>query len=187
MPDKIIAFSEQYKQDCFSAWFLNGRPKDVSKIKRILPEDGNGNKPSTNTLSKWVNEDGWILRADELDAKAIQLSDDDLIQRKASMLRKHYGDAVAIADKARDFILQQGFDGSNSAVKAYFDATAEQRAVNNMGDLFVKISKMTNEDIVKEIVDLVGRGSRNQQIIEIVGVESKDEGDEDKDAKTGEP
>lgn len=143
-----------------------------------LPEDEHGRKPDKETLDGWRTQYMWDARADDLDTKAIELADNSLILQKAEMLKRHAENAKKIADQALEFLVgsEGGFDSSASAVNAYFRGTEEERTARGISDLIIKMSKMSDDDLQKEILERLRRGSENEQIIdsEAVDTESKE-------------
>jgi hypothetical protein len=161
-----IVYDQVYIRKCFDAWYLAGRPNTPAAIKTVIPTHESGRIPSTATVNKWVVQGFWDVQADDLDAKAMQLADENVIQKKAEMLRVHQQQAYEVTLKALEHIRSEGFDSSSAAVKAFFDGMQEQRKVAGFSDLLEKLDKMTNNDVEKEIISLLNRASDNDQVIE---------------------
>lgn len=180
MPKAI--YPQDYIKKCFDSWYLAGRPNHPARIKEVIPKDDRGSKPSSATINRWRIDGWWDVRADELDAKAIELADQGLINKKAEMLRKHQEDAMIVASKALEYIRVDGFDSSSAAVQAYFKATEEQRKTAGFSDLLEKLDKMSNNDVERAIVEKFNRIKENDQIIEVDSEdipELEDMGEED--------
>lgn len=122
--------------------------------------------PSISVLRKWPIEGMWDIYADDMDVKVAVITDTDLINKKAEMLRKHQADAAKVAEKALAQIIKEGFDSSAAAVHAYFKSTEEQRKTAGFSDLLEKLEKMTNNEVEQQIINLVNRASENDQIID---------------------
>lgn len=174
----IVPYTPTYKEKCFDAYFLAGRPPEVTRIIEIIPEDEYGRKPSPAVIRRWQKEYNWEWRGDDLDAQVRQEADKTLIQKKVEMLSRHYEDAVALSDVAVEQLLNTGFDSSAAAVNAYFRGTEEQRKIQGFGELFEKLSKMDDQDIQKRIIELLSRASANEQVIDVVDI-SEDKIEED--------
>src|SRR5512146_71827 len=97
------AYTDTYRENCFQSWYSAGRPTRLSKILEVIPPDENGHKPTRNIIGHWLNE-GWLLRADELDAKAIQLADDALILKKAEMLKSQADRGEKLQQLGMDYL-----------------------------------------------------------------------------------
>ena len=162
-------YSQDYIKKCFDAWYLGGRPNAPAGIKRVIPEDERGRKPSSRVILRWRLEGAWDAWADDLDAKAYEKDDKALVNLKAKMLREHQQKAAKVSDKALDYILAEGFDSAASAVQAFFKGLEEQRKTAGFSDLLEKLDKMTNNDVEKEIIALLNRASENDQVINITG------------------
>lgn len=175
------SFSDSYKKQCFDAWYLAGRPSEISKVRSMLPPNEYGDVPSLSALNRWRSEMAWEMYADDLDSRAIQISDNNLIATKVAMLKQHQEDAATIAKKALETIKADGFDSSASAVTAYFRATEEQRKTAGFSDLLERLDKMTNNDVEAEIRALLSRASANDQIVDAGVVDSVMESEDSSD------
>lgn len=166
VPNSAAPFSDAYIDICFQAWYLAGRTVSYARTIEILPPDDTGRKPERETLIKWRKKFDWDLRADDLDARALQISDDFLVKKKAEMLRVQAQAASEIAEKALNTLMEKGFDTSAAAVNAYFRATEEQRLTNGISDMMIKMSKMNDGDLKEKIAQLLERANENNQIID---------------------
>jgi len=167
MSRSIKAYSQDYRKKCFDSWYLAGRPNMPEKIKQVIPPDEDGRIPSTAVLRRWIVDGMWDEWADTLDAKAIQISDTQLINKKAEMLIRHQEDAKVIAEEALSYLKEKGFDSANSAVSGYFKATEEQRKTAGFSDLLERLDKMCNNDVEQEIINKLRRIQENDQIVEV--------------------
>lgn len=155
---KTVPFTEDYKNECFNAWFLAKCPgaRSVAEWAPLAPD---GRRPSVDTITNWMNDYGWKLRAADLNAKAMAVVNDELVTTKATILKKQFENAVALADKALAQLLADGFDSSNAAVQGYFRATAEQRMALGFSELMQKVGNMTDEELQKKIAEMAERAS----------------------------
>jgi len=177
-------YTDDYKRLCYQSWYNGGRPNSPTETRKLIPEDAHGRKPNARMIAKWISELMWHERADELDAKAIILSDDALVIQKANMLKRQSENAVAIAEKAKKHIITEEFDSSASAVNAYFRATEEERLTKGIGDMIIKMSKMNNTDLMDEISKRVKRAEESGQIIDAEPVENTKEDTPEEDDMT---
>lgn len=151
-----------YWEEAFQIWYMSNQPQDIPNILKILPAMADGEKPSYSTVRNAIASYGWKERADALNAQASQKNDVILVERKAAMLRRQAEDAMQIADKAKQHILEDGFDTSSSAVQAYFKATEEERTVRGVSEMLLKISKMTPDELMARAASFLKR--RNEAI-----------------------
>lgn len=143
-------YSDEYRRKCFDTWVLAGRPS-APKLVELIPANEMGDKPSHQTILKWIEDEGWYEHADLIQTSAVEIADQDLIQSKAEMLKAQFRDAVAIAKKAKAALVEKGFDTSAAAVNAYFKAVEEQRKVAGISEFMEKVGNMTDEQIEAEI------------------------------------
>lgn len=169
-------FTNDYRRQCFDAWFLGGRPTQMPRIRELMPvNERTGTKPSPAVIKRWMINDLWNERADEMDAKAMIIADDSVLAKKAEIIKLHQLNAAALAAKAFEFLISGTFDSSAAAVNTYFKSTEEVRKMASFSDLIEKLGQMGNDDLMKEIVNRINRGAENDQIIDA------EESDEDSD------
>lgn len=170
MTRSATAYTPEFIDRCFTAWYSAGRPESIGDYMDVFPVDEHGRNPTIHSLKKWRKLYGWDNHADDLDSRAIQIRDDYLVMTKANILKKQADDAALIADKALKYLVSGTFDTSSSAVSAYFRATEEQRLAIGISELVVKMSKMGNEELEREIASRLSR-------LEIIEGETEDIGD----------
>lgn len=153
---KLVPFDDDYKEKCFQAWFLNGCPGAPSTL-RVIPDAIDGRRPSVATIQNWMEAYSWKLRAADLNAKALAKTNEALVNTKADLLKQQFENAVALAKKAYEQMLQSGFDNSNAAVQAYFRATAEQRMALGLSELLQRIGNLTDDELQKKIAEMAER------------------------------
>lgn len=163
-------YSEDYKLKCYYAWYNAGRPTSIARTIEIIPADEFGRKPNDTTLNEWMKENMWTAQADVLDAKAIELANQDAIIKKANMLKRQAEESRKLAEKARSQMMREDFDSSASASQTYFRAHEEERLVSGIIDR-MEVSKMGN-DLLKEIIlERIRRAGENDQILDIEAID----------------
>ncbi len=153
---KIQQFDNDYREKCFQAWFMAGCP-GARVTLQVLPDSPDGRRPSVATLQKWMEVDGWKLRAADLNAQALAKTNEALVSTKAELLQLQMQNAKALAEKALNHMLENSFDSSTAAVQAYFRATAEQRTVMGLSELMQRIGNMTDDELQKKIAEMAER------------------------------
>ena len=184
LANRTLAYTEDYKNKCFIEWYTNKRPASPAKTREIIPVDEKGRKPNYPMISRWMKELEWNEKADEMDAKAMILVEDILVNQKADMLKRQAIDAFALANAAREYLLTDGFDSSASAVNAYFKATEEERVTRGIGEFIKKVSAMSNSDLEQEIIRLTRRAEDSGQVILDAEIEDKKENNPEEDDMT---
>jgi hypothetical protein len=172
-----IAYDEPYIDNARSIWYMQGRIS-IESLKAILPPtEGGGFVPSVATLSRWRQERMWDNWADILDTKALELAESAMIQKKAAMLQRHAEQAKEVQDKALDYLREHGFDTSSAAVNAFVKATEIERSSRGVSDTLVKVSNMSNDQLLDKVMEVLQRGATTGQIQ--LEESTKEESDED--------
>ena len=169
-------FTDDYIERCFEVWYSMNQPTNMQILQDAIPETPEGRKPGIQMLRQLRDTYGWNERADVLNAKAIEVVEHQLIDQKASMLKRQAEQALQIANLARDHLVENGFDTSASAVSALFKATEEERVVRGVSEMMIKISKMSPEELMQEAAKLL---KRNSEVIE--GETMEEDADNDSD------
>jgi len=174
-PNPLIAYTSHYKETCFIAWYSAGRPDKIPQIQEIIPEDENGRKPSIPTVAMWRDEMGWDWRADELDAKANSIVDDELINHRVLMLKEQAAIGKELQLKGIEHIREQGFDTSSSALGAVVKGAELERTSRGISERLVKISKLSNDRLLESIGKLLDEANESGEIIDVDAVEDKED------------
>lgn len=169
----FVPYTEDYKNKCFIVWYLSGRPIKLTAIHNILPKDENGRVPSTQMIGLWKAELGWDLRADELDARAMEKVDDSLVLQKAEMFKRQAEHGKMLQDKGADFLKEKGIDSSASAITAVIKGAELERVSRGASEFLRKMSKMSDEELKAELMRLSQRA--DNKIIDAEEIENADE------------
>jgi hypothetical protein len=143
---KLTAFTPAYEQKCFAVWFELGR-MGYAKIIDKLPEDEYGRKPSRNVFLSWRNTNDWDGRADEIEAKAAMVVDDELLNDRIIMVKQQAARAKELQEYGMDYLREEGFDSAASAVSAVIKGAELERQSRGLGNLLMKMSEMDNEKL----------------------------------------
>lgn len=181
-------YTDEYKEMCKQAWYSAGRPTNAIRWTEVTPEDEvNHRKPHIELLRKWKRERMWDFWADELDAKAVAIVEDNLVAQKSQMLIRQADMAWKLQDKGVEYIEEHGFDSSASAVQAIIRGAQLERESRGFGEMMLKMAKMGNEELTAEFITMVNRGFENGQLESATDAEEvieKKEDDTDIDAVT---
>ena len=161
-------FTDAYIEQCFTVWYSMGQPTNMQILQDAIPETPEGRKPGIQMLRQLRDTYGWNERADVLNAKAIEVVEHQLIDQKATMLKRQAETAFAVAAVAENHLLSKGFDTAASAVSALKWAQEEERTVRGVSEMMIKISKMSPEELMQEAAKLL---KRNSEVIEGVEIE----------------
>lgn len=166
MTRRFTPYTETYKEKCFITWYQLGRPDNVYEVLEKFPPDEHERRPSKRVLRLWRIEDGWDNKADVLDTEAKSLVYGSLITEKAEMLRRHAKMGYDLMSAGMAHISSGTFDSSSAAVSAVIRGAELERESRGIGELIVKMSKMSEEDLKQEIMRRIARASENGQIID---------------------
>lgn len=160
----FVSYSEDYKRIVFQVWYANGRP-NIPDLLKLIPKDTNDRLPSAQIVKIWRRDDGWENQADELDTKAIVLSDDFLIRQKSEMLIRQASMAVEMQDLGLKHIKEYGFDSASAAVNAMVRGSELERTSRGIGEMLVKMSKMSDEELKDAILKRIQQASEAGQVV----------------------
>ena len=176
LPHRLEPYTHDYKEQCFVAWYSAGRPKKTKAWLDATPQDEFGRTPPKQTLQNWRNE-GWVFRADELDAQASVKVDKALISQKVVMLRKQAVLGAKLQVMGMDYLEENGFDSSASAVTAIRDGVKIEQESRGLSETVRKVASMNSDQISESVASLLGRLS-HKDAAEIIDVDPVP-GDED--------
>lgn len=176
MKKKIFtAYSEDYKRIVFQVWYANGRPK-FKELLRLIPDDVHGRKPSQPLFYRWQTEEDWDAQADEMDTKAIVLSDEFLIRQKTEMLMRQAHIGFVMQQIGLQYLVSGSFDSSSAAVNAIKIGAELERTSRGIGETIRRMSEMTNEELERKIMERIQRASEaGQMILDAEEVETDDQ------------
>lgn len=156
LADKFVPYSDAYQEKCFAAWYSAGCPS-IRKFLEIIPEDELGRKPGLTNLSFWFDEGGWWIRKDELDARASEKLDDELVAQKVMMLKEQAATYRQIRKKAAEHLMENPFDSSAAAVSALVKSSQEERIVRGISKTIERLAELGDEELMKEVRQLAER------------------------------
>jgi len=179
-------YTDEYKEMCKQTWYASGRPTNAVQWMEVTPEDeANHRKPNIELLRKWKRERMWDFWADELDAKAMTVVEDNLVAQKAAMLQRHANMAWSLQDMGMAYLASGTFDSSSSAVQAIIRGAQLERESRGFGEMMLKMSKMGNEELTAEFIAMVNRGFENGQLESATDAEEvSDKKEDENDSST---
>lgn len=166
-------YSPSFIETCFITWYKHPeRPVTYYAMSKIMPKDEYGRQPSISSVKKWYL-DSWARRADELDSKAIQIIDNDLIYQKVQMLQRQAEYGATLQHLGMNYLISGSFDSAASAVQAVIRGAELERQSRGIGEIHARMVKMTDAELEADIIKDIIRASNAGQIIE--GEEVEDE------------
>lgn len=170
---RTTQYTPHYQEQCFQAWYLSGRPSSNRKIQESLPKDEYGRTPSLMVIASWRDELGWDVRADELDAKANAVVEDDLINSRVLMLKEQASRARELQTLGLNHLRDSGFDSSSSAVAAVIKGADLERVSKGLSESLSKMLQMDDAQLTSEVQKLLDRASVPPDIIDVEDVEQE--------------
>ena len=177
---KQTQYSSDFIERCFITWYSHPeRPATYYSMSKIMPKDEYGRQPSPMMVKKWYLGN-WMKRADELDKKALQIVDTDLITQKVQMLQRQAETGAMLQHLGMSYLISGSFDSASAAVQAVIRGAELERQSRGIGEIHARMVKMTDTELESEILNKIRRASEAGQIIE--GEEVDDTSDSDEEA-----
>lgn len=175
---RLVVFSKEYKEKCFAVWYELGRPS-WTKFNERAPVDEYGRKVGRATFSVWRNEEAWDVRADEIDAKASLIVDDELLNHRVMMVKQQAARAKELQEMGIEYLREEGFDSAASAVSAVIKGAELERQSRGLGELLVRFSQMDDLKLTSEVNKLLERANLPDEILDAEDLpEEKEETEE---------
>ena len=160
-------YSEEYMEIVFYQWYDGGR-KLTNTFINSLPKDDKGRVPGKFTITEWSETRGWYERADALDAEVSRALDIAVIDRRKAMYEKQVQIANELVDKGMEFLNEKGITSDASAIRAIDLGLSTQRTSTGMAEAYVKISKMSDEQLTASLTKLIGGKKQDSVDAEII-------------------
>lgn len=169
-------FDKEYREKCFYSWYSAGCPTDM---KRAVPENENGKKPTNITLKRWARDEGWRARADAMDAEITIKIDSEIIERKKQDYMEMSNAGREMMKSALDYLKTEGFDTASAAVRGVIGGADMMAKYSRAVEMIDAITGKTDAQIQKEIYRLLGKTSADEDAIEVENVDSDDTEEDD--------
>ena len=148
-------YTDLYKEMVFFRWHSEG--KVISpRFCNSLPDE-NGNRPTHKAVEKWRDQFGWIQRADTLDVELSNRLKDEYIEKRNAMFEKHIDMASLLIDKSKEFLTKTNFFEATDALRAVALGIEIERASIGQVEMGQKILEMSNDQLDKALLKLVGK------------------------------
>lgn len=181
----IKDYDESYIEACFFVWYKAGAPglrnsnKAISiggaHIRKVLPPSPDGRTPNIQTVLDWMDKYDWRSRADALDAEVSRQLEKQAIQDRIKTLQTLAQNGKTLKDKGLDY-LNKGdnpfADNPGAAVRAVIAGAEMEFKYAGAADRLAAISQMSDKQIEREILHLLGKESNENE--DIVDADSED-------------
>jgi hypothetical protein len=160
------AYSEDYKNRIFIFWYKNGKLGGRRLREIIEPDEITGATPSAGVLANWIME--FKNRAVFLDEQVSKELQDRLVAEKVEMHTRHAKVGVSMQDMAMEYLENHKDEIKVPvAVKMLVDGIEIERASRGVPQALAKMMNKTDEDILKDVQELLNRGSVEFEQVEV--------------------
>lgn len=190
-------FSDEYIENAFFAWYRAGSPKlsssanqvslNVVSLAKSLPPFTDGRKPSAFTIRNWAIRDGWVQRAEALDAQVSLKLEKEAIQERIRTLKQLAKDGNLLKTKGLKYIESHAdpfADNPSAAVRAIVAGAEMEWRYAGQASVLEGISDMSNKKLESEILRLLGKSNEDENTVEATLEDVADEPSEEEDDDT---
>lgn len=168
-----VSFTEAYRELVFLAWYRNGRPA-AAAMGASLPSDDSGNKVSLSTLEHWINQYQWDARADYLDAEVAHKVENQAVQEKVEMLKRHADIGKTLQDQGTAYFKEHPVNNPSIALKMILEGAEMERESRGLPDALLKISQLSDETLESTVQKLLARVKPDEAIMATISDESSE-------------
>ncbi len=165
------SYSEEFIEQAFYCWYETNRKFGIHFMDRVEKIDGR--RPSRLTAEEWSKNNGWIERADALDAEVSLKLDEEVVNKRVEMFKEHARIGSELIEKGLEYLQTEGITSDNAAIRAIDLGIETQRVSTGMAESYAKIAKMSNDAITKEIQKLIGGKTDEDEIVEGTTLETE--------------
>lgn len=156
-------YEQSYIEKCKVFWYSHGRHGSDKRIHDLLKDndfkDEHGRIPSPALIGNWRAEYGWDAWADIMDAQANEEVEMDLIANKAKMLKEQAQRGFDLQEMGMKYLKEDGFDSASAAVQGVIRGAELERTSRGIGEMILKMSKMSDADLKDEIIKRLQRAT----------------------------
>lgn len=148
------SFIPDIREKVFYIWYNNNRPgflKTKQLIKEHLP---NIELPQDWSLKDWIAD--FNARAFDLDQRIHEQIEAIVISEKVEMMKRHATTALTMQDMALEYLTSHKNDiAPTSAIRLLVEGIRIERESRGIPEALEKMSKLTDEEILSEIKQLM--------------------------------
>lgn len=147
---------------------------------KVIPTAPDGRKPNINTVRTWMTNYGWEERADALDAQMSLQLEKEAIQERIDNLKAAAAQGKALMDKGATYLKDNDNpfkDNPSAAVRAIVAGAEMQFKYSGAASHLATIAQMSDAQIQKEVLRLLGKNENEVITVEPEDVETDDSSD----------
>jgi hypothetical protein len=162
----MTKYSDAYLESLFENWYARGGPEYKVFVREGCPADEYGRTPHHTQISVWASDYRWQERKEALNARALELAEENLIENQVQMWKRHADFAQQVGKTAYDYILEHGFDSSASAIQALKWAQEEERITRGADAFYKSVKNKSNDELLAMVRGLAERQLSAEDIID---------------------
>jgi len=167
------AYTQEYKLKVFKTWYELGKPGGNRLQENIEPDAISGAKPSVHVLTNWIIN--FKEQAVFLDSQVAAKLEEQMVAEKVEMLNRHAKLGIDLQDKATKYLDEHETELKvPMAVKMLVEGVRIERESRGIASALDKMLRMTDDDLLKEVMQIVSKAP-----VEFEQIESTIEIDED--------
>lgn len=165
-------YSRQYREDLFLLWYQNARPRG-KKFAALLPKDEHGRIPNLAIVQRWMREDGWMARANEMDGEVIERLREIAIAEKVNMHQRHAEVGKELLEMGLDWLESNHINTATEASRIIELGTRLEKENTGGAQALQEVSELSNRKLHEVIGQLMGRTTDDD--IEVIEAEIAEE------------
>lgn len=155
-----MVFDSRYKDSVFLLWYSSGKPPIVRLRGIINSELGvdtiAGRIPGIDTLRNWIEKE-FTERALSLDQEVDRQMQEQVVQQKVEMLRRHAEIAKTMQSQALDYLSENGLGNSKNALAALINGLKIERDSVGVIPFFEKLGDMSDDALMLQLQKLASK------------------------------
>lgn len=168
-------YTDDYKKLCKTTWYKLGRPDSPRDLVKSLPEDKWGRIPHPEAVRIWRDEEGWDIWADDLDLRVEYEMDDMLVAERVRMLKEQASRGRELQTKGIDYLRENDFDSSSSAVNAVIHGAKLERTSRGISERLEKLLTLSDDDLTREAWKLLDQAKESGETLDIDAEDIEDD------------
>lgn len=149
-------YSKDYKDYCFFIWWKNGRPTFTNLMLHI-EKFQDRMKPDDNTLRRWAETDGWVERADDMDAEVLEALKAQYVSEKAQMLARHAELGRELQEMGIEYLRKTPIDSQGGALRAIQLGIQTEGEAAQIEKMMKDVAKMDDPQVVSNLRSLLDK------------------------------
>lgn len=150
------SYNQDYVELCFYHWYSRGRPS-IAELSRHLPEDWRGERPTTQTISKWAIANTWEERANKLDLEVRDKVQKAYVSEKVQMLSRHAELGRELQRKGEEALERLEIKNVGVALKSIELGVEMEKDSSNLEKLLATVAALEDSKLVQRMSALLSK------------------------------